>query len=233
MIDLATSGTTGRPARIDVGIAEPRARTQPAWSSAGRPAARRASGRRGRAGMKRLLPVVAMVVVCGCGRLSDSPVPVATPSVTASPVAPSLAPSPSSSPSQQDERVTCTPGPPAQAGDGDPCPDAVAAVRAAVASVGGTIARIVIAPHRFNCGDLWPGVASAQLCFGPIEIAGTTMHGWVGFLETRKVAAVSLWRGPPSGVGTPSASGAAASPLPGWQASVDAFAVPPAGWVMP
>jgi hypothetical protein len=58
-----------------------------------------------------------------------------------------------------------------------------------------------------------------------VFILGTTMHGWVSFTGSAKVAAVSLrlesWGGP------------SPAPSPTWVATIAAFQVPPAGWVMP
>jgi len=109
---------------------------------------------------------------------------------------------------------------------GDPCPAALAAVRALVAPLGFPIARIYLAPEPFVCGDLWPGVGSPMVCFGPLILPGRDMHGWVAFNGTAKIAAVTLDRPfPPDGSPTASA--------PPWQASLAAFVVPPAGWVMP
>ena len=107
----------------------------------------------------------------------------------------------------------------------DPCPPAIAAVRAVIEPLGRPIARIVLQPQPFECGDLWPGVGSPAICFGPLVLPGTTMHGWVSFVGSPKVAAVSLRLQPATGP----------SPVPSsmWVATIAAFEVPPAGWVMP
>jgi hypothetical protein len=54
-----------------------------------------------------------------------------------------------------------------------------------------------------------------------------SMHGWVRFSGTDKVAAVGLRRD------VVPANAARPSPVPPWIASVAAFAVPPTGWSMP
>lgn len=105
----------------------------------------------------------------------------------------------------------------------DPCPPAIAAVRKAVAPLGLPIASLVLQPGFF-CG-LWPNAASPAICFGPLYVPGSAMHGWVTFLGSDKVAAVSVrLRG---------ALDASPPPSPSWVATTVAFQVPPAGWVMP
>jgi hypothetical protein len=108
---------------------------------------------------------------------------------------------------------------------GDLCPPAITATRAAVAGRG-TVARIYIEPGIFMCGDLWPGVGSPAVCFGPIVVPGMSMRGWVSFEGTTSVAAVSLRRA------MNASTGVAVQP-PAWTATVVAFTVPPAGWAMP
>jgi hypothetical protein len=109
---------------------------------------------------------------------------------------------------------------------GDPCPSALKAIRAIVARLDFPIARIYVEPGPFICGDyLWPGVTSPPICFGPIIIPGTMMHGWSSFEGTDKVAAVELRRGVPPRASPPV--------VPPWRATVVAFVVPPTGWVMP
>jgi hypothetical protein len=49
------------------------------------------------------------------------------------------------------------------------------------------------------------------------------MYGWAAFEGTSQVAAIQLWRTPPSDV----------MPNPAWQASAVSLEVPPAGWSMP
>ena len=107
----------------------------------------------------------------------------------------------------------------------DPCPPAIAAVHSVIAPLGLPIARIVLQPQPFDCGDLWPGVGSPVICFGHLVMPGTTMHGWVSFTESAKIAAVSLQLQP--------ATGPSPAPSPMWVATIAAFQVPPAGWVMP
>ena len=175
----------------------------------------------------RSLPVVLLLVaLAGCA----SPPPPLTSTPAASPTASSpstTSPSPSPTPLPSTS-ITClretAPLPSALAGD--PCPAALAAVRALVAPLGLPIARIYLAPDPFFCGDLWPEVGSSTVCAGPIILPGRTMHGWVAFTGTAKIAAVALDRPyPPAGSPTASA--------PQWQATLAAFVVPPAGWVMP
>jgi len=108
----------------------------------------------------------------------------------------------------------------------DACPAAIAAVHAVVAPLGLPVARIVLLPRPFDCGPyLWPGVGSPMICFGVIIQPGRNMHGWVSFRGSTKVAAVSLVL---QGPGDPSPP-----PSPLWIATIEAFEVPPAGWVMP
>jgi len=96
----------------------------------------------------------------------------------------------------------------------------------AVAARLGSIARIRVDPDPFECGDLWPGVGSPPICFGVVILPGLAMHGWASFVGTDKVAAIALRR---SSIG-PYSVGAPFGP---WQGSLEAFVVPPAGWVMP
>ncbi len=107
----------------------------------------------------------------------------------------------------------------------DPCPPAIAAVRAVVARLGLPVARVVLQPQPFACGDLWPEVGSPTVCFDVLVISGTTMHGWVSFTGSAKVAAVSL--------GLQGATDPSPPPRPTWVATIEAFQVPPAGSVMP
>jgi hypothetical protein len=108
--------------------------------------------------------------------------------------------------------------------EGDPCPAALVAVRALVAPLGYPISRIHLAPGPFFCDDLWPGVGTLQVCFGPIILPGPSRHGWVAFAGNARVAAVALVRPEPT---------YATSTAGPWSATLVAFAVPPAGWVWP
>jgi hypothetical protein len=149
---------------------------------------------------------------------APSPSPSPTPTVTATPV--------TAVPSQVGPLVTCVPftGPLRPGLDGDPCPSALKAIGATVGSLGFPVSRIFIEPGPFLCGvDLWPGVTSPPVCFGPFTEPGAWMHGWVAFLGTDKVAAVELSRLEP----------ASASRVPPWRSVLKAFAVPPSGWAMP
>jgi hypothetical protein len=124
------------------------------------------------------------------------------------------------------ETVRCVPEPaPSPFTVSDPCAGAITAVRKAVAPLGLPIARIVLQPGPFDCGDLWPGVSSPAICFGPLVISGTMMHGWVTFAGSANVAAVSLH------LQLPTASSPIPSPI--WVATIATFRGPPAGWVMP
>jgi hypothetical protein len=107
----------------------------------------------------------------------------------------------------------------------DECPSANVAVEALVARLG-AIDQIRIDPGPFECGNLWPGVGSPAMCFAVAIFPGLAMHGWASFLGTGKVAAIALRRSSleRSSVGPPFGP---------WQASIAAFVVPPAGWVMP
>ena len=174
--------------------------------------------------------LAASVAVGACSPLptpSASPAPSVTPAPTASP--PSATPTPTVtptlSPTPVAETVTCIPeSQPLPAGlEGDPCPDVVAAVRSVVEPLG-TPTAIYVANRGFDCGDVWPGVGSPVACFGPLELPGTRMHGWVTFAGTDNVAAVSISRRP--------GAGPTATPSP-WVAKLMTFEVPPAGWAMP
>ena len=108
---------------------------------------------------------------------------------------------------------------------GDPCPSAVAAFRKLASASGLPIARMVIEPDFFACGQPWPNVASPPVCYGAFLAPGTAMHGWVAFIGSDGVDAIGLVRSVPKG-------SVATSPPP-WQANSLALAVPPAGWVIP
>jgi hypothetical protein len=104
---------------------------------------------------------------------------------------------------------------------GDPCPAALGAVRAAVAPLGGAIAQLRLEPGPFWCNAIWVPPTCAML----VVISGLDLHGWVSFVGTSEVAAVTVSRVPP-------ARTAGSTPGP-WTAKVVEYRVPPAGWVMP
>jgi hypothetical protein len=178
-----------------------------------------------------VVPILLALAVAACASPQPTPVPSVTPPVTPPSPSPSASPSPSVSPSPSPvaETDVCTPPsgqlPPAYAGD--PCPAVLAAIRTAVAAYGFPIRRIVVAPDPFVCGDLWPGVGTPPVCFEPLILPGRDMHGWVSFVGTEAVAAVTAGRASMPEDATPPPS-----PLP-WTVRVAAFEVPPAGWVMP
>ncbi len=185
--------------------------------------------------MRRLAALLLVVTLSACASplptaapaSTNLPAPSVTPSTSAPPVAsPSPAPTQTPSPSAS-ASVVCVPerATVAPALAGDLCPPAVAAVRAAVAGLG-TIARIYIGAGMFMCGNPWPGVGSPMVCAGPLIVPGMAMAGWVSFEGTASVAAVSLRRD------MDASTGAAVRP-PAWTATVVAFGIPPAGWVMP
>jgi hypothetical protein len=174
----------------------------------------------------RLLPgfgaLLGLVILAGC---ASTPSPTPSPS-TASPAS-SPSPASSSSPAPAASAlVTCLPetGPLPSGFGGDPCPSAIAAIRAVVAPLRLTIARLRIEPGPFECGDLWPGVGTPPACRPPV-IPGRDMHGWVSFVGTDRVAAVALVRQLPDGA-------LASTPGP-WQATLLELEDPPGGWVMP
>jgi hypothetical protein len=154
------------------------------------------------------------------GACVAGPTPISTPTSSL----PLATPIPASAPALD---VSCTPDP--DAGNisvvGDPCPNAIAAVRGAVAKLGYPILELVVRPGPFECGIIWPGVQSGPVCFGPIVIPGRAMSAWVSFSGTNRVAVVSLWRDLPTTVPI-----AIQSP---WTATLVDFAVPPDGWTMP
>jgi hypothetical protein len=163
------------------------------------------------------LALLGVLAAAGCvATPTPGPTEVARPTIAT--------PMPTASP---DVAISCVPDP--YAGNiavvGDPCPGAIAAVRAATARLGAAIHGIVLRPGPFDCGVIWPGVQSAVTCFGPIIIPGRAMHGWVAFVGTDRVAAVSLWRDLPTSVPI--------STQPPWTATVTQFAVPPPGWQLP
>jgi hypothetical protein len=183
-------------------------------------------------GAGRLLTLAAVgaliLAVAACASPAPSPsaqAPAATPAASAPGTPPPVTPPPTATPPTETD--ACVPEPaPSPYTLADPCPPAIAAVRAVVAPLGLPIARVVLQPRPFACGpDLWPGVASPAICFGILIIPGMTMHGWVSFTGSEKVAAVSLRL----------QGGLGPSPVPGpmWSATLEAFEVPPAGWVMP
>jgi hypothetical protein len=182
----------------------------------------------GHARLAALAAAVAVILtVAGCAPAPSPSVqaPTATPAASAEGTPRPLTPSPPATPPAETD--VCVP----EAGSrpsavADPCRPAIAAVRAVVAPLGLPIARIVLQPRPFGCGrDLWPGIGSPTICFGPMIISGTTMHGWVSFRGSPKVAAVLLRL---RGAADPSPA-----PSPRWVATISAFQVPPAGWVMP
>jgi hypothetical protein len=171
--------------------------------------------------------LVVMAAVVACASPVPSPLPTASPDRSPSGTPLPVTPAPSATPLA--ETVLCIPfvGPLSSALEGDPCPSAIAAVRAIVAPLTLPIARIVVEAGQFPCGGVWPGIASpAPVCFGAVLIPGTTMYGWVRFVRSSKVAAVWLHRPAPQ---------LNASPAPSevWTAMIAAFEIPPAGWVMP
>ena len=177
--------------------------------------------------VKAIVAVITVVLaLVGCASPAPSPVPTASPAPTATPLA---------------ETVLCVPevGPLPSALRGDPCPAAILAVRAIVAPLGLPVARIVIEPGPFNCGDYWPGGSKGQgtVCAGLPISPGTTMHSWVSFAGSAQVAAVELSRPNPNVFtvypsGTPRGTPSPA-PRETWKAGIEAFEMPPTGWVMP
>ena len=183
--------------------------------------------------MRRLAALLLLVTLSACASPAPSaalsstqpPAPPVSPSPSQPPqTSPSPPPSPTASPSPS-ASVSCVPEPAevAPGGSGDPCPSALAAVQAVVAPLGLPVSQIRIQPGPFLCGVLWPGGQSPVVCFGVLVMPGASMHGWVVFAGTAKVAAVGLSRTPPHG----------STPGGPWKASVVAFTVPPGGWVMP
>ena len=169
-----------------------------------------------------VLMVALLCAACTTALSSPSATPSATPSS-----------SPSSSPAPQPSAaITCVPWAvslPSDVAAADPCPSVITAVEAVVAPLGLPIARLYVEPGLFPCGELWPGLPSTNpICPDVMLPPGTAMHGWVSFAGSDKVAAVQLFR-QPSLITTENPM---PSPWP-WQATLRAFAVPPAGWVMP
>jgi hypothetical protein len=141
---------------------------------------------------------------------------------------PSASPSPTTSPAptaQADCRAEVQPLPPMLSSD--PCPSAILAVELAVAPVRLPIERIVVEPGPFSCGVLWPGVSSPAFCFDVFIRPGQSMHAWVAFTGSPKVAAVILGLDLPDNVDQPGAT------RPPWRTTLYAVEIPPDGWVMP
>lgn len=185
-------------------------------------------------GVKLLAVLLFGALLVGCGSPTVTPSSGPTGILTGTPP-PTSTTQPSSatlatSPSLAAELDTCLPatGTVPSGLQGDSCPSAIAAVRALVAPLGLPIAAIYLEPGPFPCGPtLWPVPGSPPpVCLGAIIVPGTSMHGWVTFVGSPKVAAVSLHRSLPEKLAT-------SAPTPPWQASLSAFVVPPVGWEMP
>ena len=171
--------------------------------------------------MKTFAAALLCALLSGC---APAPSPSFSPSPATTP--PPSAPSVSLPPSTPTETVICLPETgPLPSALGDPCPSAIAAVRTVVEPPAEPIVRIYLQPGLF-CGGFWPGT-TPPICFGVFLLPGSTMHGWVSFSGTVKVAAVVLRRD------VFPVSGAIPSPVPSWTASLAAFIVPPTGWLMP
>ncbi len=180
----------------------------------------------GAARLLTLASVAALVVaVAACAGPVPSPsasTPTSTPAAPAPGTPAPVTPAPTATPAAETDVCLTAPMKAVYIGS-DPCPPAIAAVRAVVAPLGLPVARMVLQPDPF-CGGPWP-VGSPPVCFGVMVILGTTMHGWVIFTGSDKVAAVSLRL---QGAMDPSPP-----PSPMWIATMEAFEVPPAGWMMP
>ena len=175
--------------------------------------------------MKTFAIAALCALFAACGPAPSPPIS-SSPSVAPVPSAPSPAPSVSLPTSTPTETVICLPETgPLPSALGDPCPSAIAAVRTVVEPPAEPIVRIYLQPGLF-CGGFWPGT-TPPICFGVFLLPGSTMHGWVSFSGTVKVAAVVLRRD------VFPVSGAIPSPVPSWTASLAAFIVPPTGWLMP
>jgi hypothetical protein len=110
---------------------------------------------------------------------------------------------------------------------GDPCPSAVLAVEAAVATVRLPILRMVILAGPLYCDVVWEGYGSPAACFGQLVRPGEYMHAYVSFGDSKKVAAVMLGLDLPADDSDPTAT------RPPWLTTLVALDVPPSGWVMP
>jgi hypothetical protein len=184
--------------------------------------------RSGRLGpeMKRLqvLALVAMTLLAAC---SSTPPPSVT-APTSSDATPSPITTPSASPTVVPAAtVSCRPATFADIPglEADTCPEAIAAVRTLFDATVEQIARIYLEPDGFDCGVFWPGASTPAVCPMPSILPASGMHGWVSFFDTDRVAAVGLSRQVPSDGG--------AQTVGPWQAEINAFEVPPAGFVMP
>ncbi len=122
-------------------------------------------------------PVVALIclVLAGC-TATPPPSPIATPTST-----PTASPSPSPSPSIAFE-CNITPS-------ADSCPGAREAVLVAVAHLGFPVRRISLDAGPWPCGR--PFVTGPMACPAVLPRPGT-WHGFVEFIGTDKVAAVTV-----------------------------------------
>jgi hypothetical protein len=166
--------------------------------------------------MKLLAAVTLGALLAACGSPSLTPTSAPTGILTGTP--------PTSTSRTESDTCLADPRPLPSGLEGNPCPSAVSAVRALVATLGLTIEAIYLAPDLFMCGDPWLGAGPP--CPMPYVPPGTVMHGWVSFAASAKVAAVYLDRSLPKKLAT-------SAPSPPWQARLAAFMVPPAGWEMP
>src|ERR1035437_6656137 len=104
--------------------------------------------------MKTFAIAALCALFAACGPAPSPPIS-SSPSVAPVPSAPSPAPSGSLPTSTPTETVICVPEPgPLPSALGDPCPSAIAAVRAVVEHVGEPIAEIYLQPGPFDCGVL-------------------------------------------------------------------------------
>jgi hypothetical protein len=100
-------------------------------------------------------------------------------------------------------------------------------VQEAIASARLTAQRVVILPGPLFCDVIWEGYGSPAACFGFDARPGQYMHAYISFADSPKVAVVML------GLDLPDDDNAPAATRPPWLATLVAFDVPPADWVMP
>lgn len=172
-----------------------------------------------------LVAVIAIAVALGIASPAPNRVPAA---VATQPAAPddagAAAPTPDPS-----ATFMCTrePGQVPTYLASDPCPSAIEAVQAAVATVRMPIERMATEPGPLFCGVIWEGYGSPAVCFGPDIRPGQYMHAYVSFADSDKVAVVML------GLDLPADDNDPAATRPPWQTTLVAFDTPPIGWAMP
>ena len=180
--------------------------------------------------MKTFAVALLCALLAGCASPTPSATPTPTHGATPTPTpTSSLSPPPSFAVSPAPSfRTTCLPDRVLPLGsNGGPTADECSAILPfeAVAARLGAITRVFIKASDFWCGDLWLPWGSPPPTDCAVPQLGSAMSGWASFEGTDNVAAISVRRsqvGPKSPV-----------VFGPWHASLEAFTVPPADWIMP